>query len=109
MDEYYKPYIGDFGLARGGADWDENTHRTISAVMGTEHYLPPDFRRNKELHVAVDTYCYGIFLFELVTGKKPSWIDPTSSRRSQTMRDIMLREDSIPITYVDENLDYSDW
>ena len=43
LDNNFKAYIGDFGLARGGPDSFED-HKTVSAIIGTEWYLPDDYR-----------------------------------------------------------------
>ena len=69
LDVHFEPRIGDFGLARGGAIDTTKSYRTISQVHGTNSYLPDDYVRSFHLHPAVDTYCYGITLFELVTGQ----------------------------------------
>ena len=61
--EDFKAYIGDFGLARGGPDSFED-HNTVTSIVGTNWYLPDDYKRNLDLKYAVDTFCYGIFLFE---------------------------------------------
>ena len=68
LDVHFEPRIGDFGLARGGAIDTTKSHRTITNIHGTKAYLPDDYVRSYQLHPAVDTYCYGITLFELVTG-----------------------------------------
>ena len=69
MDVHFEPRIGDFGLARGGAIDTTKSHRTITNIHSTHAYLPDDYVRSYQLHLAVDTYCYGITLFELVTGQ----------------------------------------
>lgn len=38
-------------------------------VKGTQAYLPEDYIRSHQLTAAVDTFCYGIFMFELVCAK----------------------------------------
>ena len=48
--------------------------------------------------MAVDTFCFGMFLFELVTGKPPSW-RPSGS--SETIREILL-DASGPGEWVDK-------
>ena len=56
--------------------------------QGTAAYLPEDYLRDRQLSDGVDIFCYGIFLFELVTGKSPSLAPP--GRFGQRMRDVML-------------------
>jgi len=90
LDKHFEPKIGDFGLARGGGVDEVNTHITVSMVVGTRHYLPDDFMRNGKLTPEVDTFSFGIFLFELVTGKGPS-----VKVGKSTVREIMLETDKI--------------
>lgn len=60
------PRIGDFGLAREGPR-GEYTHIQISRIHGTRPYLPDDFLRSHQFSTKVDTYSFGIVLFELAT------------------------------------------
>ena len=69
LDRHFEPKIGDFGLARGGSDDPNKSHRTITSVCGTSGYLPDDYLRSKQLSPAVDIFCFGMTLFDLVTGK----------------------------------------
>jgi len=86
LDRHFEPKIGDFGLARGGAP--EGTHLLVTTVKGTQAYLPIDYIRSRELCPAVDTFCYGIFMFELVCGRSPSHRPP--GQGNDSMRDIFL-------------------
>ena len=43
LDDNFKAYIGDFGLARGGPESFEE-HKTVSVIIGTDWYLPDDYR-----------------------------------------------------------------
>ena len=99
LDKHFEPKIGDFGLARGGTDIEANTHITVSMVIGTKHYLPEDFMRNGHLGPEVDTFSYGILLFELYSGKGPSF-----KVGNTTVRDIMLDPNNDnPTHMVDRN------
>lgn len=98
LDKYYEPRIGDFGLARGGAAHDEGTHLLVTTVKGTQAYLPDDYMRSRELCPAVDTFCFGIFMFELVCGHSPSYV-PNPSNNFK-MREIML-DINVPGEWVD--------
>ncbi|KAG0716716.1 Serine/threonine-protein kinase pelle [Chionoecetes opilio] len=66
LDQNYEPKLGDFGLAREGKS--RSTSLQVSRVHGTKPYLPVDYLRSKKLSVKVDTYSFGIVLFELSTG-----------------------------------------
>lgn len=65
LDKNYEARIGDFGLAREGPEKDS---MKVSKIHGTRPYLPDEFLRGKSLSTKVDTYSYGIVLFELATG-----------------------------------------
>ncbi|XP_064119577.1 LOW QUALITY PROTEIN: uncharacterized protein LOC135224495 [Macrobrachium nipponense] len=66
LDKHLEPKLGDFGLAREGKS--QSTSLKVTRINGTRAYLPNDFLRSKKLSVKVDTYSYGIVLFELCTG-----------------------------------------
>lgn len=65
LDKSFEPKIGDFGLAREGPEEDS---MKVSKIHGTRPYLPEEFLYKRELSTKVDTYSYGIVLFELATG-----------------------------------------
>lgn len=67
LDVNFIPRIGDFGLAREGPQ-NNYTHLKVSRVHGTRPYLPDEFLRGKQISTKVDTYSFGIVLFELGTG-----------------------------------------
>ncbi|XP_071454890.1 serine/threonine-protein kinase pelle [Hetaerina americana] len=67
LDQNFEARIGDFGLAREGPN-NQYTHIKVSRVHGTRPYLPDEFLRSKQISSKVDTYSFGIVLFELATG-----------------------------------------
>ncbi|XP_059351028.1 serine/threonine-protein kinase pelle-like isoform X2 [Daphnia carinata] len=67
LDKNFEPKIGDFGLAREGPQ-THYTHIKVSRVLGTRPYLPDEYLRGKKISTKVDTYSFGIVLFELGTG-----------------------------------------
>lgn len=67
LDEHYRPKIGDFGLARIGSS---HSSVGVSAVFGTAPYLPNEYLLNKELTTKVDTFSFGVMLFEVLTAMK---------------------------------------
>ncbi|XP_010458318.1 PREDICTED: receptor-like protein kinase HAIKU2 [Camelina sativa] len=70
LDEFLKPRIADFGLAKilqasnGGPD---STH----VVAGTYGYIAPEYGYASKVTEKCDVYSFGVVLMELVTGKKP--------------------------------------
>lgn len=66
LDVNDMPRIGDFGLAREGPH-SNYTHMTVSRIHGTRPYLPDEFLRARKFSTKVDTYSFGVVLFELAT------------------------------------------
>lgn len=69
LDYNLEPRLSDFGLAKiFGSGLDEE----IS--LGSPGYVPPEFSQAEydSLTPKSDVYCFGVVLFELITGKKPS-------------------------------------
>lgn len=64
LDSILVPKIGDFGLVREGSI----ESMEVSCAYGTRGYVPDDFMRERTLSVKVDTFSYGVVLFELMTG-----------------------------------------
>lgn len=87
LDSYMRAKVGDFGLVRSSAI--ESTQKTAN-VMGTSGYLAPEYLRG-DITVKLDTYSFGVVMFEVLTGLAP--YDP---RRTEK-RDL--------ISYLEEKLD----
>ncbi|XP_077233995.1 receptor-like protein kinase 7 [Tasmannia lanceolata] len=70
LDEFFKPRIADFGLAKivqaSGAGKD-STH----VVAGTHGYIAPEYGYTYKVNEKSDVYSFGVVLMELVTGKRP--------------------------------------
>lgn len=57
------PKIGDFGLVREGPIGSME----VTSIYGTRPYLPEEFLVKRTLSTKVDTYSFGVVLFELFT------------------------------------------
>ncbi|KAK8552088.1 hypothetical protein V6N13_120515 [Hibiscus sabdariffa] len=69
LDEFLKPRIADFGLAKmvqanGGKD---STH----VIAGTHGYIAPEYGYTYKVNEKSDVYSFGVVLMELVSGKRP--------------------------------------
>ncbi|XP_021704321.1 serine/threonine-protein kinase pelle [Aedes aegypti] len=63
-----EPKIGDFGLTREMAVSDSSMK--VSRVYGTRPYIPPEFISQRQLSTKVDSYSYGLVLYEIFTGQR---------------------------------------
>lgn len=68
LDEEYNPKLSDFGLAKLGPVGGK-THIS-TRVMGTYGYCAPEYIRTGQLTIKTDVYSFGVFLLELITGKR---------------------------------------
>ncbi len=57
--------VADFGLARQLVGQDED------GVAGTPAYMSPEQAANLELTTASDWYCFGVMMYEALTGERP--------------------------------------
>ncbi|XP_054271243.1 serine/threonine-protein kinase pelle-like isoform X2 [Macrosteles quadrilineatus] len=92
LDSNFEPRIGDFGLAREGPH-QHYTHVKVSRVHGTKPYLPDEFLRAREFSVRVDTYSFGVVLFEAATGLRAY----DENRKEKFLKDYI-------VSYPDNNL-----
>ncbi len=68
LDEYGKPVLMDFGVAR--VQFEGSLTKT-GTLMGTPHYLPPELPLGKKVDGRSDIYSLGIMLYEMLAGRPP--------------------------------------
>ncbi|KAG5072626.1 hypothetical protein AAZX31_03G163400 [Glycine max] len=81
LDEQWNAKLSDFGLARLGPS-DGLTH-VSTAVVGTMGYAAPEYVQTGRLTSKNDVWSYGVFLYELITGRRP--LDRNRPRREQKL------------------------
>lgn len=65
----YEPQISDFGLAKWlPSQW---THHSITPIEGTFGHLAPEYFMHGVVDEKTDVFAFGVFLLELISGKKP--------------------------------------
>ncbi|KAK4281500.1 hypothetical protein QN277_012982 [Acacia crassicarpa] len=69
LDEHWNAKLSDFGLARLGPP--EGLTHVSTAVVGTMGYAAPEYVQTGRLTSKSDVWSYGVFLYELITGRRP--------------------------------------
>ncbi|XP_044511304.1 receptor-like protein kinase 7 [Mangifera indica] len=78
LDEFLKPRIADFGLAKiVQANSSKDSSYTIAGTYG---YIAPEYGYTSKVNEKSDVYSFGVVLMELVTGKRP--IEPEYGENS---------------------------
>uniref|UniRef100_A0A182VYJ6 non-specific serine/threonine protein kinase n=1 Tax=Anopheles minimus TaxID=112268 RepID=A0A182VYJ6_9DIPT len=110
LNEHKQPRIGDFGLTREGALQDSAL--VVTYLYGTRPYIPKEFLVRRELSTKVDTYSFGVVLFEIGTGLR-AWDERRTDkhlkeyidRAAHEKRDVSeLMDKSIPIDSASDSL-----
>lgn len=68
LDQYKKPILMDFGIAR--VQFEGNLTKT-GTLMGTPHYLPPEQPLGRPVDGRSDIYSLGIMFYEMLAGRPP--------------------------------------
>ncbi|XP_043713525.1 receptor-like protein kinase 7 [Telopea speciosissima] len=117
LDEFLKPRIADFGLAKivrasGTTKDSSSTH----VIAGTHGYIAPEYAYTCKVNEKSDVYSFGVVLMELVTGKRPMepefgenkdivyWVNRRVGTRRESVMGLvdpripeMLKEDAVKV------------
>ncbi|KAL5740805.1 hypothetical protein ACOSP7_029685 [Xanthoceras sorbifolium] len=81
LDENWNAKLSDFGMARLGPA--EGFTHVSTAVVGTMGYAAPEYVQTGRLAARSDVWSYGVFLYELITGRRP--LDRNRPRSEQKL------------------------
>ncbi|EPS72997.1 hypothetical protein M569_01758 [Genlisea aurea] len=69
LSDDFEPQISDFGLAKWlPSQW---SHHSIAPIEGTFGHLAPEYFMHGVVDEKTDVFAFGVFLLELISGKKP--------------------------------------
>jgi Leucine-rich repeat (LRR) protein/tRNA A-37 threonylcarbamoyl transferase component Bud32 len=71
LDEYLKPRIADFGLAKIARINTTSSKDSTHVIAGTHGYIAPEYGYTCKVNEKSDVYSFGVVLMELVAGKRP--------------------------------------
>ncbi|KAH7850290.1 hypothetical protein Vadar_030513 [Vaccinium darrowii] len=77
LDANYQPKVADFGLSKL-LNRGEGSNLSFSKMRGTRGYMAPEWVFNHLITSKVDVYSYGIVVFEMITGRSPAGVQPTT-------------------------------
>ncbi|CAK9159654.1 unnamed protein product [Ilex paraguariensis] len=69
LDDQWNAKLSDFGLARLGPS--DGLSHVSTAIVGTVGYAAPEYIQTGRLTSKSDVWSYGVFLYELITGRRP--------------------------------------
>ncbi|KAH7292324.1 hypothetical protein KP509_29G061800 [Ceratopteris richardii] len=82
LDDTLEARVSDFGMARLVSAAD--THKSVSALVGTPGYFPPEYMQSFRCTTKGDVYSFGIVLLELITGRRPTCPTATQDIKPNT-------------------------
>ncbi|MCA9964982.1 MAG: protein kinase [Anaerolineales bacterium] len=70
LDETQNAYLADFGIAKNLALTGKTSLTEEGSLLGSPAYLSPEQIQNEPLRATSDIYCFGLLLYEMLTGER---------------------------------------
>ncbi len=70
LDDGQNAYLADFGIAKNLAFADGGSLTKDGVLISSPAYLSPEQIRDDPLRPSSDVYCFGLLLYEMLTGQK---------------------------------------
>ncbi|KAI8550167.1 hypothetical protein RHMOL_Rhmol06G0084000 [Rhododendron molle] len=102
LDEFCKPRIADFGLAK--IDQGNKSKDSTHVIAGTHGYIAPEYGYTYKVNEKSDVYSLGVVLMELVTGKKPIEPEYGDNRDIVNWVSTKLKTKESMLSIVDSNI-----
>ncbi|MCO5552293.1 hypothetical protein L7F22_027618 [Adiantum nelumboides] len=83
LDDALEARVSDFGMARLVSAAE--THLSVSSLVGTPGYVPPEYCHSFRCTSKGDVYSFGVVLLELITGRRPTWSSSMKCVRSKSV------------------------
>lgn len=97
LDKAGNAYIADFGLATSS---DSKRLTGSGGVLGTPHYMAPEWAEADEITHSVDVYALGVMVYEMLTGVVPfdghNAMAVLMGHVSQSVPDVMDKRPDLP-------------
>ncbi|GLJ45086.1 hypothetical protein SUGI_0949140 [Cryptomeria japonica] len=81
LNDQMEAKIADFGLSKLGPL--EGATHVSTLVKGTTGYLDPEYYTAHRLTEKSDVYSFGVVLMEIISGRRPHFVDPSTSTSEQ--------------------------